>query len=203
MERINIDLPPNFESYLSDMEKQFVKLRSSGSSIRDISKKLKKSPNTICDWNKRYSPIILMERNKSFCELQKKIIALKNSRIDFLKSEIERISRVLKKSDIKTGGGFSGYDSLFDRFMKISDILSAYENDILKVGINFKDNISPESDLAFDLEESNESNTVTPINNGVTEKPGEKVIEKSEIKVEEKQNCNTVTLPKKFFHKKQ
>jgi hypothetical protein len=201
MKDINIDLPPGFGSALSAMEKQFVKLRSSGSSIRDIAKKLKKSTTTICSWNKKFSRNILSARNKSFCELQKKVIDLKNSRIDFLKSEIERISKILKKSDMKECGGFSGYDSLFSRFVKISEILSAYENDILNVGINFKDNIFPESDII--PEDLNMENSVTPEKNGVLENSEEKVTEKSDIKAEEKQNCNTKTLPKKFFYKKQ
>jgi|WetSurMetagenome_2_1015567.scaffolds.fasta_scaffold103282_2 hypothetical protein len=201
MERIKIDLPPNLVSSLSDIEQQFIKLRSSGSSIRDIAKTLKKSTSTICNWNKKFSPDILLARNKSFCELQKKVIELKNSRIDFLKSEIERISRVLKKSDIRVSGGFSGYDSLFNRFVKISDILSAYENDILNVGVNFKDNISPESDLIS--ENTGEENTVIPKKTNVTENSEEKITEKTEVKTEGKQNCNTETLPKKFFYKKQ
>jgi hypothetical protein len=201
MEQINIDLPPYLGSMLSDAEKQFVKLRSSGSSIRNIAKTMKKSPSTICEWNKKFSRNILSERNKAFCELQKKVIELKNKRIDFLKNEIERVIAVLKKCSIKESGGFFGYDSLFARFVKISNILSAYEHDILNVGINFKDNISPESDLT--TEQPAKENGVTPENNSVTPKTDDKVTEKTNVNLEEKQNCNTGTLPKKYFCNKQ
>ncbi|MFA5404222.1 MAG: hypothetical protein WC358_04750 [Ignavibacteria bacterium] len=201
MSLFNVELPPGFQSALTDMEKQFVSLRSSGSSIRNIAKTLKKSPTTICNWNKKFSMSILSERNKSFCDLQKKVIDLKNSRIDFLNSEIERITKVLKKCKIKDDGVFSDYDPLFGRFVKISDILSAYENDILKVGISFKDNISPESDLTS--VDSNNHNTVIPGSNDVITDSDEIITDKSYVKSEEKQNCNTETFPKKFFHKKQ
>lgn len=195
MDKINIDLPGK---HFSDIEKQFINLRSSGSSIRNIAKTLKKSPTTICDWNKKFSNNILAERNKSYCELQKKVIELKNNRIDFLKEEVMRIIKRLKRSNISEDGVYSEYSVLFERFVKISNILSTYESEILNVGINFKDNISLESDLL--LEPKEENNTVIPENNGVTKNTGDKTTEKTNTNIKEEQKCNSGTLPKKYMH---
>jgi len=70
-------LSPDLASALSGIEKQFIMMRSSGASVRDIAKKLKKSPHTICKWNKKFSNEIISARNFEFCDLQKKIIESK------------------------------------------------------------------------------------------------------------------------------
>lgn len=201
MEYINENLSPHTIDRLTDIEKKFVFMRASGSSIREISKKLNKSTNTICAWNKKFSGQVLLSRNKAFCELQKKVIDLKNSRIDFLKKEIERITKILAKLDMKQQPPFSHYDNLFGRFVKLSDTLTAYENDILSIGLNFKDNIALEADIT--LENTGDNNTVTSENNDVLLNPGEKTPEKTDGNSKEKQNRDTITLSKSIFYNKQ
>jgi transposase len=201
MEYSNPNLNQNTINKLKDIEKQFIFMRASGSSIRDIAKKLNKSTNTICAWNKKFSDRILLSRNRAFCELQKKVIELKYSRIDFLKKEIERLIKVLSKCDIEDDSPASEYENFFERFTKLSDTLTAYENDVLSIGLNFKDNISPEADV--DTENADDNNAVAKDNNGDTAKTVKKTAEKTVTNSTEKQNRNTATLPPKYFFYKQ
>lgn len=200
MEYHNPNLSPKNAHKITDIEKQFILMRAKGVSIRDISKALKKSSRTICEWNKKFSPNILFERNKSFCELQKKVIELKNDRIDFVKQEIERISSFLKKCKVVDIGFGDNYDIVLNRFIKLSDLLTAYENDVLSVGINFKDNIEPETNI--NEEDATFENTVFSDKTQITLNSDEKVIDNKEVNNVGKQNFIGNTLPKKYFNKK-
>ncbi|MCX6166231.1 MAG: hypothetical protein NTU73_15450, partial [Ignavibacteriae bacterium] len=119
MDLFNVDIPPGLASALTGIEKQFIMMRSSGSSIRDISKKLKKSSRTICDWNKKFAKEIIGLRNTEFCELQKKVIDTKTLLLNFLKREFERVSRLLEKHKMDVNESYGGYNKYLELFVKI------------------------------------------------------------------------------------
>jgi len=145
MDYTNPNLTPSEAARLTDIERKFLALRSSGTSIRDIAKKLKKSSRTICEWNKKYSNELLELRNKIFCDLQQKIIGSKTGRLEFLKNELDRIAAEMKNAKVQRDGFSNPYTDALDLYMKLSDMISICEIDLLKVGINFRDNIEPES----------------------------------------------------------
>jgi transposase len=201
--------PEETKSALSAIERQFILMRSNGSSIRDIAKKLKKSTHTICNWNKKFSKELLDARNNIFCELQKKIIDSKTSRLDFLRSEINRVSKILSKEKVIESGFGSNYDKILNYYARLSDLMSSFEIDLLKVGVDFRNNIEPESNLP---EKEDENSAVACLrqvaenNNNVTENVSKENTKNQELKkVNNKTatNCNTTTLPKKYSFKKQ
>lgn len=189
----------------------FILLRSEGYSLRQIAEKMGKSTHTMCMWNKKFSFEIISTRNKQFCELQKKIIDDKTSRLVILKSELDKITKILQKKTIKNDS-FVNYNTILDLYTKLSGIISNSEMEVLKVGINYKDNIQPESDI--DLVKNNQYDDDDEViiekdskeqekncNNPVDEK-GEKVEKKDEIEETEQQNCNdlqqTTSVHEKF-----
>ena len=184
------NISPGTASKLTDMERQFISMRSSGSSIREIASKLKKSTHTICDWNKKYSTELLELRNKVFCELQQKIIDSKTSRMDFLKKELEKISEKLYKTEIYASGFKNDYENVLKYYTKISDLLAACEIELLNVGINFKDNIEPESNISGDDDDSEPVAPVAGNSNAVAENQHEEIIDNKKDKKGKKQKCN-------------
>jgi hypothetical protein len=193
------------KSALSDIERQFILMRSSGSSIREIAKKFKKSTHTICDWNKRFSKELLEARNNIFCELQKKIIDSKTSRLDFLRSEIKRVSAILSKANVIESGFVCNYEKVLNYYSRLSDLMSTFEIDLLKVGIDFRNNIEPESNLPEKEDEIFNVAGVSENNNKSSGESEKETTEKQELKsISNKTatNCNTTTLPKKYGHKK-
>ncbi len=156
---LNPQIPKSVRKALSDIEKRFIMLRANGSSIRDIAKTLKKSNNTICDWNKKFAKEILSARNNVFCELQQKIIELKLSRLNFIKEELDRLTKIIKKENIKVTSYSSDYDKYFDRYTKLANLMSTYELEMLDVGINFKDNIEPEFDVKNEINQDFSANS--------------------------------------------
>ena len=207
MDLFKVKLPPGIESAITAMEKRFLLMRSSGSSIRDIAKTLKKSPTTICSWNKKFAKEIIGIRNTEFCDLQKKVIESKTMRLNFLKGEFERISNLLKKHKMDVNESYGGYNKYLELFVKLSDLMSACESDILTVGVKFKDNIEPEiyqceNDTANsdDCLNTNKNPDVTKTVTDVTPKSETKNTVNTELKTGEEQNgtnCNVVT-PKKY-----
>lgn len=158
MENINIDLPPRAESLFSDIERTFISMRASGASINNIAKTLKKSTHTICDWNKKYAQEILNIRYSEFCELQKKVIDLKSSRLNFIKEEVEKVEKIIKRTRLNPEEPIYDYETFLHLYFKLSDRMANYESEMLSVGVRYKDNIFPET---------NEKIT-TPIENPVT-----------------------------------
>jgi len=207
MERINIDLPPGLESAITAMEKKFILMRSSGDSIRNISKKLKKSTHTMCDWNKKFAKEILDARNAEFCDLQKEVIESKTARLKLLKNEFNRSSNILKKQKIDVNETFGSYQKFLELFVKLSELMSSCESDILSVGVKYKDNIEPEINSSELEKDKNATETAKNMSN--TSKPvaeaEKKVIDNSELKKDEQQNatnCNTATAKKYQMYKK-
>lgn len=145
MENSKIYIPDSVKDSLTEIEKQFIQMRSSGLSINSIARQLKKSTHTISDWNKKYADIVLVGRNAEFCELQKKVIEFKLLRLNFLKSEVFRISEILSKIDVGGSNEEYEYEDLFEWFIKLCDLMISYESDLFKVGVNFKDNIFAET----------------------------------------------------------
>lgn len=206
------DLPPGIESAITAMEKRFLLMRSSGSSIRDIAKSLKKSPTTICSWNKKFAKEIIAIRNKEFCDLQKKVIESKTLRLNFLKGEFERISNLLKKHKMDVNEAYGGYNKYLELFIKLSDLMSSCESDILTVGVKFKDNIEPEINPNENETSNDDASSDTCKNPDVTEtvtdvtkKSKDEITDNTELKTGEEQigtNCNTVTAKKYEAYKK-
>jgi transposase len=119
MENNKIYIPDSVKDSPSEIEKQFIQMRSSGLSINSIARQLKKSTHTISDWNKKYADIILVGRNAEFCELQKKVIEFILLRLNFLKSEVNRISEILSKIDVGGTNEEYEYEELFEWFIKL------------------------------------------------------------------------------------
>jgi hypothetical protein len=185
MDYTNPDISPSAAARLTDIERRFLALRSSCTSIRDIAKKLKKSTHTICDWNKKYSKELLDLRNKVFCDLQQKIIDSKTERLEFLKKELDRIATDMKNEKLHHDGFSNPYTKALELYMKISDIITVCELDLLKVGLNFRENIEPESNLNAFNNDNFES--VAPVSENcntdskkITEEDIEKTVNKNE-----------------------
>jgi hypothetical protein len=207
MDLFNVDIPPGLASALTGIEKQFLMLRSSGSSIRDIAKTLKKSTHTISNWNKKFAKDLLNLRNSEFCELQKKVIESKTERLNLLKSEFNRASNLLKKHKMDVNETYGGYNKYLELFVKLSDLMSSCESDILTVGVRFKDNIDSEISLT-ELEKDENQNPIDTValeSNSVVEDEISKIIDNKELKGGKQQTatkCNTATPRKYELYKK-
>jgi transposase len=213
MKDINIKLPPGFESALTAMEKQFVLMRFSGSSIRDIAKKLKKSTRTINNWNKKFAKEIIGIRNSEFCDLPKKVIESKTERLNFLKNEFTRVSNLLKKQKIDVNETFGNYEKFLELFVKLSDLMSSCESDILAIGVKFKDNIELEINLSElgkeETTDNKEINENPPLRkteeNNVFIEPEKETTDNTDFKDDGKQsttNYNAKTAKKYEVYKK-
>lgn len=208
MSLFNTPMSSGLEAALTGIEKQFILMRSSGSSIRDISQKLKKSTRTICDWNKKFAKEIIGARNAEFCELQKKIIESKTNRLKSLKCEFDKVSNLLKNHKVDVNSNFGSYNKFLELFVRLSDLMSSCETDILTVGVKFKDNIEPE----INNSENNNiappdtgENNVTKNENTVFNKAEKETPDNNELKPDGKQNktnCNTKTPGKYELYKK-
>lgn len=192
---------PNVDSQtaqkLSNIELQFIFMRANGDSIRDISKKLKKSTHTVCVMNKKFSKHIFNIRNAQFSELQKKVIDLKSIRLNFLKNQIEKVIKILNDDEYLAEEPDWKYNDTLQIFMRLSDLMSACEYDLLSVGTNFKENLQPESN---DLLENNidvYDNSVADVSencNSVAEFLNSKTVENIRLKAREQRRatkCNT------------
>jgi hypothetical protein len=207
MDLFKSDLPPGIESAITAIEKRFLLMRSSGSSIRDIAKTLNKSNTTICSWNKKFAKELIGIRNTEFCDLQKKVIESKTLRLNFIIGEFERISKLLKKHKMDVNEAYGGYNKYLELFVKLSDLMSACESDILTVGVKFKDNIEPEiyqceNDAANndDCLNADKNPVVTKTVTDVTPNHVPEITDNTELKIGKEQigtKCNTVT-PKKY-----
>ena len=145
MEYTNPNLSPKTITTLSAIERQFITMRAEGTSIRDIAKKMKKSTHLICALNKKFTKQIFNIRNAQFSELQKKVIDLKSIRLNFLKGELEKILKKIQINGLSEDEPYWQYNDSLDVFIRLSELMSACEHDLLSVGTNFKENLQPES----------------------------------------------------------
>jgi hypothetical protein len=187
----------NINHVLSDIEKQFVQMRASGSTIRDIAKSLGKSTHTICDWNKKYFKDIIDIQSEEFRELQKKILSYKSARLDLLKDELDRIKKTWAGQDLE---GEMDDDWDIDKYintvLKLSDVMDKFELDMLSMASQHKnirtanvlntEGIEEEENLTKEetgQEIASVANTrATVFKDKIADVEDEKVIENTELK---------------------
>ncbi|MCX6163881.1 MAG: hypothetical protein NTU73_03295 [Ignavibacteriae bacterium] len=190
MEYRNPDISPQSAEKLSSIERQFIFMRAEGGTIRDIAKKMKKSTHTVCEMNKKFSKQIFNIRNAQFSDLQKKVIDLKNIRLNFLKTELEKITKVLQKNNYKIGDPVWKYNDSISIFIRLSELMSTCEYDMLSVGTNFKENLQPESNdlLENDIDVyDNNISDVAETSNNVAENSDVETAVHNELKGDEQQ----------------
>ncbi|MCX6165207.1 MAG: hypothetical protein NTU73_10185 [Ignavibacteriae bacterium] len=190
MEYRNPDISPQIAAKLSAIERQFIYMRAEGGSIRDIDKKMKKSTHTVCEMNKKFSKQIFNIRNAQFSDLQKKVIDLKFIRLNFLKGELDKILKVLQKNKFNQNEPTWKYNDSLNIFIRLSELMSACEYDMLSVGTNFKENLQPESNdlLENDIDVfDNNISDVAENNNNVAENFDVEIAVHNELKGDEQQ----------------
>jgi hypothetical protein len=111
---------------LSDFEKDFLEMRTTGFSVRDIAKKLRKSTNSICRLNKKYFREITDIKNAKLEELQKKIIEQKKERLEYLKETLYILISKIYKSEI-----IMKYQDMVKLSLKIADSINKCEREML------------------------------------------------------------------------
>jgi hypothetical protein len=111
---------------LCSIEEQFINMRASGQTVRQIARKMKKSNKTICDLNKKYFREVSDLRNEKLSVLQKKIFEQKQSRLDFLTEQLLIVKETISKKEV-----FMTYDELVTLAIKISGALNKCESDML------------------------------------------------------------------------
>jgi hypothetical protein len=157
---------------LSDLDKRFIRLRATGSTVRDIARRLKKSASTICDLNKKYFSEITDIRNAELAELQKKIYEQKQSRLDFLNQQFLIVWEKINHTEV-----IMRYESMVKLALKISDSINKCERDMQI------------TDCSMDNSSVTNNNPVT----SVTEKNVPENTVNMEIKKKKKSVCNKVT----------
>lgn len=206
MEYKNPNIDPKTAQKLSSIERQFIFMRANGDSIRDIAKKMKKSTRTVCGLNKKYSTHIFNIRNAQFSELQKKVIDLKSVRLNFLKNLIEKVIKILNNDEYLAEEPDWKFNDTLQIFIRLSELMSACEQDLLSVGTNFKENLQPESNDLLENEidvyenlagrETNVSD-VSEMGNNVFVKTNREVIENKEVNRGGKQRTTKYNIGKR------
>ncbi len=84
----------------SEQIKKFIELRSSGHSLRDISKIIGKSPCTLVKWNKKYCSVVFEVQSGELKEFKKKLLEEKKSRLEYLNFKFNKLKEKLDKSEI-------------------------------------------------------------------------------------------------------
>jgi hypothetical protein len=131
MEYTNPALPEEAKMALTEIEKQFISMRSSGLPIRKIAKTLNKSTRTICLWNKKFYRNIVEINSEEFKELRNKIVRFKNTRLDFLIDEFKNIKDAMANNTTLRRKNYYNYESHLDLMMKISKLIEKFESDLL------------------------------------------------------------------------
>lgn len=201
MEYTNPNISPQAADKLSSIERQFIFMRADGKSIREIAQKMKKSTHTICEMNKKFSKQIFNIRNAQFSELQKEVIDLKRIRLNFLKEELEKVLKVLRKNKLSQDEPAWQYNEFITIFVRLSDLMSACEYDMLSVGTNFKENLQPESNELLENGIDIFDNTVADVaekNNKVAKNNDSEIVENNEVSKPGQQNAtNSNTIQQK------
>jgi hypothetical protein len=131
MEYTNPALPEETKLALTEIEKQFISMRSSGLPIRKIAKTLNKSTRTICLWNKKFYRNIVEINSNEFKEFRNKIIKFKNAHLDFLIEEFQNVKLAMAKSGMLNRKKDWDYEGYLEIMMKISKLVEKFESDLL------------------------------------------------------------------------
>ncbi len=131
MQYTNPNLSEETKMALTEIEKQFISMRSSGSSIRKIAKKLNKSTRTICLWNKKFYRNIVEINSNEFNEFRNKIIKFKKAHLDFLIDEFENVKLAMAKSGMLKRKSDWDYEGYLKTIMKIAKLVEKFESDLL------------------------------------------------------------------------
>ena len=131
MDYQNPELNQEDKLILSDIEKQFIAMRSSGLPIRKIAKSLNKSTRTICLWNKKFYRNIIEINLNELNEFRSKIIKFKTAHLDFLIEEFQNVKLAMAKSRMlykKKDWNYEGYLGMLN---KIAKLIEKFESDLL------------------------------------------------------------------------
>jgi len=131
MDYTNLNLSEKAKIALTEIEKQFIEMRSSGMPIRQIAESLNKSTHTICNWNKKYYKNIVEISSKEFKALRDKIVKFKSTRLDILIDEFKNVKEAMSKSDVLTKKNYYDYDGYLGLLMKLSKQIEEFEADLI------------------------------------------------------------------------
>jgi hypothetical protein len=210
MEYSNPDLPEEAKTALSEIEKQFIAMRSSGLPIRKIAKSLNKSTRTIYKWNKKFYRNIVEINSEEFKELRNKIIRFKNTRLDFLIEEFKNVRDAMTKSELLYKKSHWDYEGYLETLLKISKLVDKFESDLLVPTANLQkidesqiidaeneeielipeENISPEQMKTDNNEAISEENNVVPEQNDVVPEDNDVVPKQNNVVPEQNGNTN-------------
>jgi len=108
--------------------KEFILLRSKGYSLRDIAVKLGKSLGAVSAMNKKLMPEITELRKNELAAYCKKLDAIRSKRVAFLDSLLDSLQLHLNDKNVNLC-----YEDTVKMYLKISDKLSAFEAESLKM----------------------------------------------------------------------
>lgn len=187
MDYTNKNFDEATKSKLSSIEEQFINMRATGQTVRQIARKLKKSTQTICDLNKKYFRQISDIRNEKLEVLQKRMYEQKQERLDFLSEQLQILKENAKENEV-----FLNYERSITLAIKISLALNKCERDMqisdLLINVNPSGNLEQENEYQ-ETQEISETN--------VSDEKTDNPLENKEVKNGAKTPGNTETKNKK------
>jgi hypothetical protein len=116
-----------------DKIKKFIELRSSGYSLRDISKILILSSHTLVKWNKKYCSVVYEVQSEELNAYKRKILDEKLSRLEYLNSKYTKLKEKIDNAEI-----IMRYDRMLILLMKISKSIDDCQKNIILSEISDK-----------------------------------------------------------------
>ena len=108
---------------LSVKQKKFIKLYSSGFTLRQIAKLLSVSSKTLMNWKKDFKPGFNAINAEGFTKIKEELIASRSERVSFLLLHFKKIRNAIDDESFT----FKNYDSLLALSLKILHELEKYE----------------------------------------------------------------------------
>ena len=108
---------------LSDKQKQFIKLYSTGYTLQQISKMIKTSTKTLVSWKKAFSPRMSVIDVNEFAKIKEELLSSRSDRVSFLLLHFGKIRLAI--DDVSHT--FRNYDTLLALSLKILHELERYE----------------------------------------------------------------------------
>jgi len=108
---------------MSDEQKKFIKLYSSGFTLRHIAKLLHVSPKTLISWKKAFKPGFNVLNNEESAKIKEKLLASRSERVLYLLFHFNKI-RTAVSDETHT---FKNYEPLLALSLKILHELEKYE----------------------------------------------------------------------------